>query len=363
MDAEKVMHTKWREAITKFFFILCIGIFVLEVAYGIVLWVGNEISIPIVQYIFVRILVPTFLNFGITFVSYLVGNNENAADEWKDLFVVINSFVLSIIVVIFHSYFTAIIAVMCLPIITALLVGNKRLYQLICILVALGSIMHFYFESSDYLSAPSYYFLLNYVVFIFIEIGFYLVGTSYIKTYNEFLASTQNKIEEIAKENWNVIHDDKSKLYNYIAFRAKIKELIRVSKEDKFKTVTMGMFEIDNVRDINVNYGNDVGNSVIIAFAQILEQEITDKIFIAKNENSFYALFNDLNVNDIINFINRVKEKIYKSDNSLIAEGNVTFASGIVEYDNTDEDTFFENCRKALKQAENNGSNQTVIVR
>ena len=53
-----------------------------------------------------------------------------------------------LVVLIFHSYFTAIIAVMAIPLITAMLVGNKRLYQLVSLLVAIGSVIHFYLELS-----------------------------------------------------------------------------------------------------------------------------------------------------------------------------------------------------------------------
>lgn len=365
MEIERLLHARFREGLIRFFFVMSGVILFIETVYGLVLWLGNEIAVPIVTYIFLRILLPSILNFGVTFFTYMFNNNDGGNEEVKDLFVLLNSFVLAMIVVAFHSYFTTAIAVMLLPLNAAMLLGNKRLYRFVGLLVALGSLLHFYLQSADYMNAPDYYYILNYIVLLIEIFGIYFVGQAYMNALRNIFLENEQQKQNIIKENWNVIHDGDSNLFNFVAFNAKLKSILRKIKEGTNKNIIMAYLTIDDYKTFGINYGPEIAQSITQAFEKVLEEENKDRTYISKIDDTTYAiLFNDLSINDVINILNTIKEKVYRNDNKLISEGNITFATGVVEYDTTkhDQDNI-ENCQKALKQAQINGKNQTVVVR
>ncbi len=83
-------------------------------------------------------------------------------------------------------------------------------------------------------------------------------------------------------------YDSLTNLYNLRAFRAQMTRLLHLQN---MQTAALVMWDLDNLKKINDNFGHDFGDSYIIAFAQCLEECARHSALVARRSgDEFYTL-------------------------------------------------------------------------
>lgn len=360
------VNEEFRKRIVKVFLYAAVVVFLMEAFVGVMFWKTGQIdSTSVWKYVYIRTLLPTCLNFSMLFLSYFLNENDHVDDKIKQSAVVISVFGFSTVAIIFHSFYTGIICAILIPVMVAVMLCNKKLFKISLGLSVVGSIVHLLIQEYDYLNATVDYIVCNFFVICIILVAVYFVGMAFIDTFNDALLLIENEFEKVKKENWAVVHDESTGLYNSLVLSVKVKENIKQYKENKIKNLCVAFFELDNLNDINSTYGVDVGTTIMKLFASILNSKMNENVLIAKYENDkFFMLVNEKALNDVVELFKSIKDEIYNNDNVMVSEGKLTFATGIVEYDGVASDEeLLSNCLKALDQAKENGKNQTAIVR
>ena len=105
----------------------------------------------------------------------------------------------------------------------------------------------------------------------------------------------------------NIVRDDlftglKSEEYLYGEGKRQI---------DKYTTSAICMFSITNIVDINETYGRHTGNEVIRRLSELVKQNIASEyVFIRYMGPKFVIVFSGIDVADVTDFMNQLKQKI-----------------------------------------------------
>ncbi len=127
-----------------------------------------------------------------------------------------------------------------------------------------------------------------------------------------------------------VSHDELTKLYN----RRSFKEII-VDEMGNIKihghSSYLALVDIDDFKNINDNYGHNMGDKALILFAEILRNNISKEDICARmSGDEFIVIFINKSEEESKNILENVKNKLSRSD--IIFEG-INFSYGLSPVD------------------------------
>lgn len=121
------------------------------------------------------------------------------------------------------------------------------------------------------------------------------------------------------------------------------------------------LLDLDNFKQVNDSHGHQLGDEVLIDFAQILNDSVrgTDTVFRFGGDE--FAILIDDESSTISSIIaNRIREKVHS--HKLLGEHNVTTSIGFSQSKAKDDNiSIFERADKALYAAKNNGRDRCEV--
>lgn len=168
----------------------------------------------------------------------------------------------------------------------------------------------------------------------------------------------------IIEKNKEATFDAFTKIPNRLAYEEKaLEELPRCKR---FATpLSMAVWDIDFFKDINDTYGHKVGDKVLMAVAQLLEERMRETDFIARYGGEEFVIFlpGTTDQNSLV-LTEALCEKIaackFNHQGQII---RITMSCGITHYiENDDQESMFERADKALYAAKDNGRNQCMTA-
>lgn len=161
------------------------------------------------------------------------------------------------------------------------------------------------------------------------------------------------------------ITDELTKLYNRREFLKKINE--ELSRKDK-NNISLCIIDLDHFKQVNDIYGHQMGDIVLMNFADLLMSHTSDKFFPARfGGEEFIILMPDTTSEKAKLIIDEIREKLNKIDFEVSKEKNkifhVSFSAGIAEYPTMAQNLseLLSRSDQALYSAKNNGRGRTYI--
>ena len=166
----------------------------------------------------------------------------------------------------------------------------------------------------------------------------------------ENLENEKNKIEQIAQR------DPLTSLYNRLFLNNFFKEI-----NEKQQPYAVILLDIDHFKVINDTYGHQVGDSVLVAFAKILESKTrTHDIVVRWGGEEFLVLIQNATLQGAYDTAQKIRIAI--ENNVFNSIDKVTASFGIALYDGSHEiTTVVKNADDALYKAKHNGRNKVEI--
>ncbi|WP_187648150.1 diguanylate cyclase [Nitrosophilus labii] len=163
---------------------------------------------------------------------------------------------------------------------------------------------------------------------------------------------------------YKVITDSLTKLYNrYYLEEIASKEFNKAKRHGYPLSVVM--IDIDNFKDINDNYGHDVGDIVLKDFARILQINLRESDFLFRFGGEEFLILMPFTTNkDAKKVIERIRRALSGKGGLKVADKTIyyTFSAGISQYSN--EKSVMELIKKADKMmylAKQKGKNRTQL--
>lgn len=162
--------------------------------------------------------------------------------------------------------------------------------------------------------------------------------------------------------NKEAMFDVLTKIPNRLAYEKKaIEEIARCHRFDT--PLSMAVWDVDLFKGVNDTYGHKVGDKVLRAVAQLLEERMRATDFIARYGGEEFVMFlPGASEDETLTITETLREKIaackFNNEGEII---RITISCGISSYiDDDDHESLFERADKALYAAKEKGRNQCV---
>jgi len=181
-----------------------------------------------------------------------------------------------------------------------------------------------------------------------------------LKDLIEEIRTERDKLQEIA------YIDHLTGLYNRRFFFEHIKLIIENAK--RYGNIfTLIVFDIDNFKHINDNYGHDVGDSVLKEFADILKSNVRSSDIVSRfGGEEFIVVLQNSDGESGLQVAERIR-KIFEQKRFRVNDKyiNTTVSGGISTYREgvEDIDTLIKEADIALYKAKRSGKNRIVVYR
>ncbi len=171
---------------------------------------------------------------------------------------------------------------------------------------------------------------------------------------NRVLTRTQRIQEDFNKMENIASIDNLTKIYNRFAFFNELEKL-------KGKKYCIIMFDIDHFKNINDNYGHDVGDYILSELCRIVDNKLRlGDVFARFGGEEFMMIFPKTTIQAAISIANRIRKDIENYDFEKVPK--VTISLGVIEAkDDVPQDKILKNVDIALYKAKENGRNQVVV--
>ena len=177
----------------------------------------------------------------------------------------------------------------------------------------------------------------------------------YLLTFNDItkLERDKNNIKKLAEL------DPLTQIYN----RVKLNEMFNsiFFKAKKYNTiVTMILFDIDHFKQINDNYGHNVGDKVLKELSSLVRGLLRDDdIFARWGGEEFVVVLEGISLQEMTKLASRLREEIDKFPFDVVE--HITCSFGVTQFNQSDtESLFFERVDEALYEAKESGRNRVV---
>lgn len=202
-------------------------------------------------------------------------------------------------------------------------------------------------EESEMLTVLWAYAIVAIALFVLIRIIF--------KQYEKQRAQIVKMTEELAL----VAHYDQlTGLYN----RRYMMDTLEQWMTDLEKDFIVIHIDLDDFKDINDRYGFVFGDSVLVEFARIIKENVSDIGFASRYDGQeFVVMIDKANKEETLQMIEKVKEELAEYSTKT-KQALFTFSAGMIVDDKTlDLDEILATADERLHQAKRAGKNQVVV--
>ena len=237
-----------------------------------------------------------------------------------------------------------------MAIITAIyMVPNRWIFKVALSFLISGA---FFFLSFAYLDNVSVNEFSASLVYILLVIALNSIS-SYRFNYYKRMKYLYSK--ELLQQS---ITDPLSGIFNRQKFNMELSHWIDISKENK-SPLSLVLFDIDNFKLVNDQYGHLMGDKIIVKFSDIVIQNIRkNDIFARWGGDEFVILLPDTTKKDAVELMTRIQKAI--NERNLIS-GLISCSMGIETLKPGDSiDSFLQRADEKLYEAKANGKN--IIV-
>ncbi len=356
------LYKKWQKSLLTVCWYGALVVLIAEIAVFFLFLFEESISeVSILQYILVRICLPSFLNFfSVVFFSLSLKSNRYSINQ-KNYIASFSVFVISSVVSIFHNYFSFLLVASGLPIIMCAVFANKRLLKNFLILCLLSFAFSVYIMTFN----RNIYSIVDFCVIVICALIFII----FIYGVADFIVTSQSEqikfIYDASKKQVELIQELKieplTSLYNRKALTGALKSLVRKFNDGEVEP-SLVVIDIDHFKHVNDQFGHANGDLVLIELANIIKKRMGGiRHSFRYGGEEFVLLFETKPLNEVVQIVDLIREDFSKKHYDFSPELIITISAGISKLcKNWDELIWFNSADSAMYSAKASGRNCIV---
>jgi len=163
------------------------------------------------------------------------------------------------------------------------------------------------------------------------------------------------------KDEYMAYHDQLTNVYNRQYFHQAVEKGIYEASKNHRKS-SMIMFDLDFFKKVNDTYGHQVGDEVLIKFAEIINKNVRSKDTFARwGGEEFVLLLCETDKNGALKVANNLVRIV--ADTEFETVGTVTCSIGLSEFQKEDDlESWMIRADEALYKAKENGRNRAEVA-
>lgn len=158
--------------------------------------------------------------------------------------------------------------------------------------------------------------------------------------------------------------DGFTKLPNHTAFYEELDKYI-LNHQRTGEHFSLILWDIDNFKQINDSYGRDVGDGVILAFAEALKDEVGRGGRAFRYGGDKFAVLHDSGDDETRQLAQRIREGFSQRAGELPVEGTITLSGGICQYNPKHQNgsrDFVSAADQVLHKAKSQSGKNAILV-
>lgn len=218
------------------------------------------------------------------------------------------------------------------------------------------------------LTATLIYFLVYWSISIIMKANQELVSSyeQLGRVHEELLAKDQELSQQREDLRLKAFYDEMTGLYNRNSLVQELENVLLKSKSHEIKGFTLVLIDIDNFKYINDSLGYVMGDEFLRYISRNLKELIGPKDFLARTGGNEFAiiLYDTTDKEEVLNFVQRVRESIDESWRGQGFEFHTSFSIGVtpcIPQASCNIEDIFKNTDMALHKAKQEGKNRYVF--
>lgn len=355
-------NSKWRKSILIISLVLSLLILGIEIFMFFVLKQDIERTNITLQYIFIRIVVPSIMDFGALFTALLFQLDKKTSMPVKNYFSTFPALMFCSVLAIFHNYFQILLISPAFCFFISSLFGDTKVLKtngILTVPVFIVAAITFWFDPE---TGESYYKFLTLITAVTLISSAFVFANTVLTSQAEklkYIHQTYKRQTALIEE---LRIDPLTKLYNRTALQETLISSISRSDTEQIKP-SLAIMDLDFFKHVNDEYGHINGDLVLITLAEIITKIMSSsrKAFRFGGEE-FVLLFEGFSQEQVRDRLDSIRKTFSETRFSFAPDKSFTLSAGIAEIKSGDNpSSWIERADKALYFAKEHGRNQIKI--
>ena len=314
------------------------------------------------KYLFIRIAIPSVVNFGSCIFSTIIVYKSKKSEQFKNYAICFSTLFICTAISCVHAYYNFLLFCLLIPMFLSTIFGSKKLLTVITFASVLSTVLAsftYYFEYGDLV--VSHRLMSIFCLFILFCIG-HLITTALVNSQSKQI----DFIYDNSKQQLKLIEELKiepmSGLYNKVCLEACLKAFTTKYQNNIFAP-TCCMIDIDFFKNVNDTYGHQEGDIVLKNLSSIIKKNMGGirRAFRFGGEE-FVILWENEPIEEVYTKVCAIKKDFNDARYDFAPDVSFSFSAGICKLDNSmTADTWFKNADAALYKAKQDGRDRVYI--
>ena len=361
-EYKEQIHGKWQKKIILISWLVSSLVFGIEIfSYFTFLKFDTKESLAS-HYVLIRIIIPSFLNFGVLVVATLVRKSRRYSSMTKTMWASFSIFMICSVLAIFHNYFHIMLVAPAVAFFICAVFGETKVLKRLLVLtipVVLVSALTFW---NDKNSSAEFYRVLTLICDLTFISCAYIFSSALMKTQAaqlSFIYETYSLQKDLIEE---LKIEPLTKLYNRVALEETINRILKKTKEVPINPFLVIM-DIDFFKKVNDIYGHTSGDKVLVTLSEIIRKNMgSGRRAFRFGGEEFVLIFEDSMPSLVIYTVQAIRSDFEATRFDFAPELSITLSAGISALGpGFDSNAWIDSADKSLYFAKNNGRNQVKM--
>lgn len=361
MEAEERLYDKYRTLMVKTTLWWAIIVFFVELGIFLLDYAQQGLEYPVGIYTARFLFIPSIINFILAGIGYQMNKSTRFSSQWKNHCICWLMFGISACVVCIHYFYGTLFCSPCLVICVSIFFNDIKLTKRITLASFLCVTVATIFGKLELRHDDPVLFRDWIIILVIIEV-MYLVAKVFSRFESERMRLLGRNYEEKLRLKEQLKYEALTGLYNRSAIFQILEQRVYECNEDE--TLFFFMFDLDDFKKVNDQYGHPNGDKVLIKLAECLKEYKQSGAAAGRMGGEEFALIlPGVDSSEALQIGEKILETIRNSSFSFMKENDfVTLSCGIAKYQSAmTAEQMFENADKALYRAKNSGKNQVIM--
>jgi len=355
-------YSQWQRSIVFTCFIVALVILCFEIFSYTTLLKNSQRVVFSFEYIFLRIISPSLLNFGSLLLGLIIIKNPKFSIQTKNFFATFSLFMICTVLAIFHNFFHVMLAAPAFVFFVCSVFGDTKILRINAGLTVVSysiASLAFWFDPA---TGTNVYKILSIAVTLAVIACSFLFSLTIVKYQAEKLEYIHLNYKRQSTLIEELKIDPLTRLYNRTALREALTATIARSRSDGLKPF-IAVIDIDDFKKVNDKYGHIYGDDVLTQLALIFKKNMGSfrKAFRFGGEE-FILLFDDSFPSQVIYSVESIRGDMEKTRFEFAPGKFFTISAGIAALKKGDDPTLWiDRADKALYYAKTHGKNQISL--
>ncbi|MCR5187970.1 MAG: GGDEF domain-containing protein [Treponema sp.] len=356
------LYKSWQRNLLIIDATLALAVLIIECLTYITLLGSNERAELRINYILLRIVTPTALDFFSLLLAIIFCKSKKPTSETKNMMVSVCFFIICSVLSIFHNYFHILLISHAIAFFVCTIFGDTKILKRLALLSLFFypvSVLAFWFDPD---TGSTIYKTLTIICATCFGFFSYIYSNALVISRSKQLAYIHQSYQTQTELIEELKIEPLTRLYNRVALDGAIKRVICNQKENN-TTPFLVMLDLDYFKKINDKYGHTAGDKVLIRLSDVIKENMGGpRQAFRYGGEEFVLLFEDSMQAPVLHLVDNIRSSFENERFDFAPELSCTLSAGIAEYrDDYNDKSWLDVADKAMYYSKEHGRNQIHI--